>query len=67
MPPRGGLSWGDAIYGSREAESGLILNLLARQVVVPLYANRDPITVTAPVPAHMSQSLGALGYDAGSE
>ena len=56
---------GDAIYGPREAASGLTLNLLARKVVVPLYANRDPIAVTAPVPAHMSQSLEALGYDVG--
>ena len=54
---------GDAIYGSREAASGLILNLLARRVVVPLYANRDPVTVTAPVPPHMAEGLATLGFD----
>ncbi len=55
---------GDAIYGPREATAGLILHLLARKVVVPLYANRDPITVQAPVPAHMADHLAMLGYDA---
>ncbi len=58
---------GDAIYGSREAASGLTLHLLARQVVVPLYANRDPITVTAPVPRHMAPGLASLGYHSSPE
>ena len=43
-------------------ESGPALQLHARQIVVPLYKNRDPIRVTAPVPAHMRAWLAACGW-----
>lgn len=49
---------GDPIYGDRGA---VPLQLLARGLVVPLYRNRDAITVEAPVPPHMREALDALG------
>src|SRR5215467_202448 len=42
--------WGDAIYGRAPRSGGPALNLHAREVIVPLYKNRAPIQVTAPVP-----------------
>jgi len=53
---------GDAIYGSAPRQGGPGLQLLSREVVVPLYKNRDPIRVTAPVPAHMRERLQACGW-----
>ena len=32
------------------------------EIVVPLYKNRAPIQVTAPVPAHMHERLRACGW-----
>ena len=58
------MSWpivGDAIYGSAPRTGGPILHLHAREVVVPLYKNREPIRVTAPVPGHMRDWLRACG------
>ena len=59
---------GDNIYGSAPRNSvslgGPILHLHSRQIVVPLYKNKDAITVTAPVPAHMRERLSALGWTA---
>ena len=40
-----------------------ILHLHAREVVVPLYKNRPPVRVTAPVPLHMYQALRACGWE----
>src|SRR5581483_7970716 len=53
---------GDAIYGTapRSGEPGLHLH--ARAVVLPLYKNRDPIRVTAPVPLPMAERLQACGW-----
>ena len=34
----------------------------AREVIVPLYKNRPPIRVTAPVPPHMHERLSACGW-----
>jgi tRNA pseudouridine32 synthase/23S rRNA pseudouridine746 synthase len=61
---------GDAIYGTAprrggpriESGAGSPLHLHARDVTVPLYKNRDPIRVTAPVPAHLHERLGACGW-----
>jgi len=53
---------GDAIYGGATRSGGPKLQLHAREVVVPLYKNRDPIRVTAPVPAHMRERLAAFGW-----
>ncbi|HKA74308.1 MAG TPA: RNA pseudouridine synthase [Xanthobacteraceae bacterium] len=54
---------GDAIYGNAPRHGGPGLQLLSRDIVVPLYKNRDPIRVTAPVPAHMRERLQACGWD----
>jgi tRNA pseudouridine32 synthase / 23S rRNA pseudouridine746 synthase len=38
------------------------MHLHAREVTVPLYKNRDPICVSAPVPLHMQDALQACGW-----
>jgi tRNA pseudouridine32 synthase / 23S rRNA pseudouridine746 synthase len=57
---------GDNIYGNAPRHAhvagGPVLHLHAREVVVPLYKNRDPIKVTAPVPAHMREALAQCGW-----
>jgi tRNA pseudouridine32 synthase/23S rRNA pseudouridine746 synthase len=64
---------GDPIYGTAPrpgtpgpagAPSGVrpALQLHAREIVVPLYRKREPIRVTAPVPAHMVERLKACGW-----
>lgn len=52
---------GDAIYGAAPRHGGPGLHLHAREILVPLSKNRDPVRVTAPVPAHMQNLLGACG------
>jgi tRNA pseudouridine32 synthase/23S rRNA pseudouridine746 synthase len=54
---------GDAIYGTAPRSGGPPLHLHAREIAVPLYKNRAPIRVTAPVPAHMRERLLACGWD----
>jgi tRNA pseudouridine32 synthase/23S rRNA pseudouridine746 synthase len=51
---------GDSIYGAREA--GVVLQLLARRVEVPLSKNKPPIIVEAPAPEHMLEALAACGF-----
>ncbi|MFZ1096303.1 MAG: RNA pseudouridine synthase, partial [Xanthobacteraceae bacterium] len=53
---------GDGIYGSAPRMGGPGLHLHARQIVVPLYKNRAPIRVSAPVPLHLSERLRACGW-----
>ena len=53
---------GDAIYGTAPRSGGPILHLHSRQIVVPLYNNRPPIAVTAPVPDHMTERLRHCGW-----
>ena len=53
---------GDTIYGSAPRAGGPGLHLLSREIVVPLYKNRDPVKVTAPVPPHMREGLLACGW-----
>jgi tRNA pseudouridine32 synthase/23S rRNA pseudouridine746 synthase len=53
---------GDAIYGTAPRSGGPILHLYAREIVVPLYKNRAPIRVSAPVPPHMRERLAACGW-----
>jgi hypothetical protein len=49
---------GDRIYGSAPRSGGPDLHLHAREIVVPLYKNREPIRVSAPVPpAHAGAAL----------
>ena len=54
---------GDSIYGSAPRTGGPGLHLHAREVVVPLYKNRPPITVSAPVSLHMQERLRACGWN----
>jgi tRNA pseudouridine32 synthase / 23S rRNA pseudouridine746 synthase len=56
---------GDAVYGSAPRHGGAPLHLHAVDVTVPLYPKREPIRVSAPVPAHMREHLRACGW--GSE
>jgi len=61
---------GDAIYGTASRSGDTVLHLHAREVIVPLYKNRAPICVVAPVPAHMGAALAQCGWldeEAGSE
>ena len=53
---------GDSVYGSAPRNSGPALQLHAREIVVPLYKNRAPIRVVAPVPEQMQQQLRACGW-----
>jgi tRNA pseudouridine32 synthase/23S rRNA pseudouridine746 synthase len=53
---------GDNIYGSAPRFGGPGLHLHAREIVVPLYKNKPPIKVTAPVPEHMKERLKACGW-----
>jgi len=52
---------GDSVYGTAPRSGGPVLHLHAREIVVPLYKNREPIRVTAPVPEHMREALAAFG------
>ena len=56
---------GDAIYGRAPRSGGPPLHLHAREVTVPLYKNRPPIRVIAPVPAHMRAALTKCGWRQG--
>jgi tRNA pseudouridine32 synthase/23S rRNA pseudouridine746 synthase len=53
---------GDAIYGSAPRSGGPPLHLHAREIIVPLYKNRAPITVTAPVPPRLRAALARCGW-----
>jgi len=53
---------GDNIYGSAPRSGGPVLHLHSREIVVPIFKNKPPVTVTAPVPAHMQEMLSACGW-----
>jgi tRNA pseudouridine32 synthase / 23S rRNA pseudouridine746 synthase len=53
---------GDSIYGAAPRMQTPGLHLHAREIIVPLYNNRAPIRVTAPVPPRMQQLLRACGW-----
>lgn len=53
---------GDSIYGTAPRSGGPLLHLHAREVVVPLYKNKEPIRTTAPAPAHMRERLLTCGW-----
>jgi tRNA pseudouridine32 synthase/23S rRNA pseudouridine746 synthase len=53
---------GDTIYGNAPRFDGPGLQLLSREIVVPLYKNKDPVRVTAPVPPQMREALMACGW-----
>jgi tRNA pseudouridine32 synthase / 23S rRNA pseudouridine746 synthase len=58
---------GDAIYGTAPRAGGPMLHLHAREIVVPLYKNRESIRVVAPVPPHMRAALAQCGWEADGE
>jgi len=53
---------GDTIYGNAPRIGGPPLHLHSREIIVPLYKNRAPITVTAPVPLAVQERLHACGW-----
>ena len=53
---------GDSVYGSAPRTGGPGLHLHAREITVPLYKNRAPIHVIAPLPPHMQAALRACGW-----
>jgi tRNA pseudouridine32 synthase/23S rRNA pseudouridine746 synthase len=53
---------GDTIYGHAPRFGGPPLHLLSREIVVPLYKNKEPIRVTARVPPHMRAALTMCGW-----
>jgi tRNA pseudouridine32 synthase/23S rRNA pseudouridine746 synthase len=53
---------GDSIYGTAPRTGGPALQLHSREIVVPLYKNREPIRVSAPVPLHLHERLNACGW-----
>jgi tRNA pseudouridine32 synthase/23S rRNA pseudouridine746 synthase len=53
---------GDNIYGTGPRFGGPGLHLHAREIVIPLTKNREPVRVVAPVPAHMRNALRACGF-----
>jgi len=53
---------GDTIYGNAPRTGGPPLQLHSREIIVPLYKNRDPIKVMAPAPLTMQERLYACGW-----
>jgi tRNA pseudouridine32 synthase/23S rRNA pseudouridine746 synthase len=53
---------GDNIYGTAPRSGIPILHLHSRGIVVPLYKNKPPVAVIAPVPEHMRERLLACGW-----
>jgi len=54
---------GDAVYGHGTADlAAPLLHLHARQVSVPISANKPPVITTAPVPPHMVELLRLCGW-----
>lgn len=58
---------GDAIYGGAPRFDGPGLHLHARALAIPLYARREPVRVSAPLPDHMRERFAACGWTAASE
>jgi tRNA pseudouridine32 synthase/23S rRNA pseudouridine746 synthase len=54
--------FGDSIYGGAPRAGGPPLHLHSREVTVPISKNKAPVVVTAPVPEHMRDKLGACGF-----
>ncbi|MDE2329604.1 MAG: RNA pseudouridine synthase [Bradyrhizobium sp.] len=60
------LGWpivGDNIYGNGPRSGEPRLHLHARSIVVPISRNKDPVSVTAPAPAHLHERLRACGWN----
>ena len=68
--------FGDDIYGNEASQRRARqikfvprpdapgLQLHAREIVVPISKNKEPVRVTAPVPAHLQERLTACGWKA---
>lgn len=50
---------GDRIYGTR-GDASSALHLHARGIAIPLYRNKDPVRVEAPLPPHMRELVDKL-------
>lgn len=60
------LGWpivGDNIYGNGPRFGEPRLHLHSRCIVVPISKNKDPVSVTAPAPAHLHERLRACGWN----
>ncbi|TCT06593.1 RluA family pseudouridine synthase [Aquabacter spiritensis] len=58
---------GDAIYGgASRLPGGPMLHLHSRRVVLPVTRSGGPLTVAAPFPAHLAETIGALDGDVAS-
>jgi tRNA pseudouridine32 synthase/23S rRNA pseudouridine746 synthase/23S rRNA pseudouridine1911/1915/1917 synthase len=53
---------GDAQYGDAALEKPLTLHLHSRAIMLPLYASRPAVSVTAEPPKHMQDALQACGW-----
>jgi tRNA pseudouridine32 synthase/23S rRNA pseudouridine746 synthase len=53
---------GDGIYGNAPRTGAPMLHLHSREIVVPLYKNREPVRVVASPPEHMRPLLHACGW-----
>lgn len=54
---------GDPQYATGDAaRPDVPLHLHSREIVLPLYPKREPVAVTAPVPAHMRAALRVCGW-----
>jgi tRNA pseudouridine32 synthase/23S rRNA pseudouridine746 synthase len=53
---------GDTIYGNAPRIGGPPLHLHSREIVVPLYTNKEPVAAMAPAPLHMQERLYACGW-----
>ena len=51
---------GDPIYGLAPRQGGPVLHLHAAALTVPLYKNKPPVNVKAPLPVHIAQTLAGL-------
>ena len=51
---------GDPVYGTGRAPGSPPMHLHARQVMVPLQKNKEPVRVEAPPPQHMREALALL-------
>lgn len=54
---------GDNIYGSGPRFGEPTLHLHAREIVIPISRNKDPIRVVAPAPPHLHARLRACGWN----
>jgi tRNA pseudouridine32 synthase / 23S rRNA pseudouridine746 synthase len=54
---------GDPVYGSAPRQGGPALHLHAAAITIPLYKNKSPIAVKAPLPSPMTQTIAQMGLE----